>query len=119
MKFTKQDLDVLLLKPMDTEEGDFIVVDPKEQDDILITIDSNEDAELIIATRDDYLKYQFFTTDCIEELRFLTNDGCCYLYNTVWNEEHGNYNTYEYITHMDDELSYLYISKKEARNHVE
>lgn len=111
MKFTEKELDIVCLTFEDPMFDDnYIIVDvDKQTESITISIDSNNDAELIIKTRDDYLKYQFYTTGCITEIGFLTREGEPYAFKTVWNEEHNNFNTFEYITDIDEEVSTLWI----------
>lgn len=112
MVFTKKDLDILLLKIQNPNADEFIDVDvDKQTEEVVINIDSNNDADLLIRTKDSYLKYRFYTSNCIEELRFLTRDNTCYSFSTVWNEEHDNYNTYEYVTNLDGEITDLVICK--------
>ena len=111
MIFTKNELELVhLIFESDMFDNNYIAINVENQtEDIVISIDSNNDASLKITTKDDYLKYQFFTTDCITEIFLLTKDNECYTFKTIWNEEHDNYNVYEFITDIDKEISTLYI----------
>lgn len=111
MKFTKNEINNLRLSIKDDEKY-VIYVDNNQIEEIKISIDSDNKAELFMSTSDEHLVYELYTSECISELSFFTKDGKFHKYETVWNNEHESFNTYEHMDGLYNEITYLYIIKK-------
>jgi hypothetical protein len=111
MKFTKNEINNLRLSIKDDEKY-VIYIDNNQIEEIKISIDSDNKAELFMSTSDEHLVYELYTSGCISEISFFTKDGKFHKYETVWDIEHENFNTYEYMDGLYNEITYLYIIKK-------